>query len=242
MSKKHVIIGVFATLAVVLGLDTVIGSAFTAPVTADVSVSTETGTSTQPAAQQPIGGTQDEHEALLATTVQIMDVCGAKNSEARGAVMAQQIVRVLMDRKGTQAQREAFVSLVCIESKFDPNAKSAAGAIGLSQVMPHLAQAFADICQLGKVSAADIADPEVNLQLGSCLFFSLLEKFDGNVALALSAYNSGANSKTTKAVANLGSGHVETGWYIAKYFALQEKLRIQNQAKEESAAATSTAR
>jgi hypothetical protein len=48
------------------------------------------------------------------------------------------------------------------------------------------------------------------------------------VALALSAYNSGADSKTTKAVSNLGTGHVETGWYIAKYFTLQEKLRLQN--------------
>lgn len=176
----------------------------------------------------PAAAVVDDREVLLETTVHIMDVCGAKLSPARGAILAQQIVRVLMDRTGNQAQREAFVSLLCIESKFDTAAKSPVGATGVAQVMPALAQNFADICSLGQLSPNDINDVEVNLQLGSCLFFSLLERFNGNVALALSAYNSGADSKTTKAVSNLGTGHVETGWYIAKYFTLQEKLRLQN--------------
>jgi len=178
--------------------------------------------------QQP--SEREQAEALLDTTVQIMEVCRAKVSPARGALLAQQLVRILMERKGTQAQREAFVSLVCIESKFDVGATSTAGAVGPAQVMPHLAQSFADICGLGKLAPEDVRDPEVNLQLGSCLFFSLLERFNGNVALALSGYNSGAGSSTTKAVAHLGTGHVETGWYIAKYFALQEKLRVKREA------------
>jgi hypothetical protein len=223
-------------------------STFVDPLAASVS----TGTGVEPVTksvpdsngslpiQTPIAayhnGNQEEAEQLLETTVQIMDVCGAKLSPARGAVLAQQIVRVLMDRKGTMAQREAFVSLICIESKFETAAKSTAGATGPAQVMPHLAQHFADLCGMGKLGPNDVNDPEVNLQLGSCLFFSLLEKFNGNVALALSAYNSGAESKTTKAVANLGAGHVETGWYIAKYFALQEKLRIQKETVTAAAA------
>lgn len=168
-----------------------------------------------------------DEEDLLVTTVQIMEICGSKLSPARGALISHQLVRNLIDRKNaTQAQREAFVSMVCIESRFDPNARSSAGAVGLAQIMPSLAQSFSDMCKIGQLGPDDLQDVEVNIQVGSCLFFALLRHFDGNVALTLAAYNSGAFSKTTKAIANLGTGLDETSGYLARYYSLQEKLRV----------------
>jgi hypothetical protein len=74
-----------------------------------------------------------------------------------------------------------FLALVYQESRFNPCAKSAAGAIGLAQLMPGTAS------DLG-VSPYKI---EENLRGGALYFRRLLRDFHGNVPLALAAYNSG---------------------------------------------------
>jgi hypothetical protein len=74
-----------------------------------------------------------------------------------------------------------FLALVYQESRFNPCAKSAAGAIGLAQLMPGTAS------DLG-VSPYEI---EENLRGGALYFKRLLGQFHGNVSLALAAYNSG---------------------------------------------------
>lgn len=177
--------------------------------------------------REPADVLRDRNERALRTLVdQDMDICGTPHlSVARRPIVREQIVRVAMAHDVPHEWREAFVGMICIESRYDPAAVSSAGAIGLTQVMPHLVQSFANLCSLGKLGPDDHRDPEVNLRLGACLYFHLLDHFGGNRVLAGSGYNSGAGSKTTRAIAKLGTGHPETSGWLAKYFSLMEQRR-----------------
>jgi hypothetical protein len=76
-------------------------------------------------------------------------------------------------------------SLVEAESSFLPRAVSPQGAVGLMQVMPATGR------QLGPGGALDLGDPTVNLDVGVRYLRDLLTDFDGDLELALAAYNAG---------------------------------------------------
>ncbi len=168
--------------------------------------------------------TSDE-VALRSTLTRAMDICGTPTlSPARRAVIADQMVRIAMSHDVPHEYREAFIGVVCLESRFNTEAKSTAGALGLAQIMPQYAQNFANLCKMGTLAPDDVRDPEVNLRLGACLYFNLLDHFQGNRVLAGAAYNSGMDSKTTKAIGKLSTGHPETSGWLTKFFALDEQL------------------
>jgi soluble lytic murein transglycosylase-like protein len=68
------------------------------------------------------------------------------------------------------------------ESKYKTDAESHAGAQGLMQLMPATAKRFG--CE-------DRNDVEANVKAGTKYLRWLLKRFDGNVTLALAAYNAG---------------------------------------------------
>lgn len=79
-----------------------------------------------------------------------------------------------------------MLSLIWAESKGDPNAVGDGGkARGLTQIWVSTAQ------QYGEVSAAQLLDPETNLSYAFKHFHYLLEKYRGNLALVLYAWNRG---------------------------------------------------
>lgn len=78
------------------------------------------------------------------------------------------------------------------ESAFFPDARSPVGARGLMQLMPATGLNVARRKGL-KLTTGDLYDIEHNVTLGSAYYRQLLERFDGNRAVALAAYNAGPN-------------------------------------------------
>lgn len=71
------------------------------------------------------------------------------------------------------------------ESKYDSKAVSPVGAQGLMQMMPATAERF---------GLKDPFDPAANVEAGTKYLKWLLERFDGDVSLALAGYNAGEGS------------------------------------------------
>lgn len=76
--------------------------------------------------------------------------------------------------------------LVRTESAFNPNAKSKAGAVGYTQVLPSTARLYEP-----GLTNKQLFDRSTNLRLGFRYLRDLLERYDGNLRLALLAYNRG---------------------------------------------------
>lgn len=75
-------------------------------------------------------------------------------------------------------------SLIRQESGFDPRAKSPVGATGLMQLMPATARHFS-------TSKKQLQDPDLNVRAGIRFLEKLVSRFDGEVHMALAAYNAG---------------------------------------------------
>lgn len=97
-------------------------------------------------------------------------------------------------------------ALVAQESSYDPLARSRAGAMGLTQLMPDTARSL---------GVSNPFDPDENLRGGAKYLSQMLSKF-GDVSLALAAYNAGPG-----AVAKFNGipNYAETKNYVAKILA-----------------------
>ena len=76
-----------------------------------------------------------------------------------------------------------LAAVVETESGFDSQAVSMQGALGLMQVLPETADLYRPL--------ADPMDPAINVEVGTRYIVSQLELFDGDLPLALAAYNAG---------------------------------------------------
>jgi soluble lytic murein transglycosylase-like protein len=108
---------------------------------------------------------------------------------------------------------EALIwAVMHVESAFNPQAVSDKGAQGLLQLMPGTAE---------EMGVSDPFDPEQNIFGGARYLRLLANKFDGDLVLALSAYNAGGG-----AVDNVGGiPYSETAEYVRQvlnyYYAYQ---------------------
>jgi len=76
-------------------------------------------------------------------------------------------------------------AVALVESGFNPKAVSNKGARGLMQLLPATAKRY---------GVSDLHDPYQNLRAGAAHLRDLLDEFDGNVTLALAAYNAGSGA------------------------------------------------
>lgn len=137
---------------------------------------------------------------ILAYTNRLQNVMvqNAKHLPER-AVRWQPLIRWVSSQ--SQVPVALINAVITQESRFHPEIVSPAGAIGLMQLMPDNARAW----------GLNARDPAQNVWGGAWYLKNLLQRYDGNLSLALAAYNAG-----TGAVARYGGipPYKETRAYV----------------------------
>jgi soluble lytic murein transglycosylase len=83
-----------------------------------------------------------------------------------------------------------IAAVIYTESKFSDQ-ESEAGARGLMQITPQAAHFIERQSGVTTFRLSDLSDPEINIRYGTFLLHELLERYDGDEAAALAAYNAG---------------------------------------------------
>ena len=110
------------------------------------------------------------------------------------------------------------------ESKFDANARSSAGAVGLMQLQPATAQGIAKYTGGSKFVLADLDDPEINVRYGAWYLHHLMQKY-GSERLALAAYNAGQRNVDDWQARGVGIQFSETRAYVDRVEKLKDIYR-----------------
>jgi hypothetical protein len=155
----------------------------------------------------------------------VLYAMGGSSSEGQSGSVALEGLeaanRAFIERRLRKIAREMGVapglalSMAKVESKFDHKAVSAKGAIGVLQVMPHVAW------EEYEVTAEKLFDPDVNIRIGLTVMKSLLRRFEHNLDLSLAAYNAGPTRV------------VEAGYQIPPIRQTQEYVKRVKQAMNE---------
>jgi len=85
---------------------------------------------------------------------------------------------------------ETILAVIRIESGFDVNATSEAGAVGLMQILPSTAEEVARELRIEWAGGEQLRDPALNIRLGTHYLTKLLARFE-DLSQALAAYNEG---------------------------------------------------
>jgi len=84
-----------------------------------------------------------------------------------------------------------ILAIIMAESSFRPNAESHRGAQGLMQLMPATAEWVAELMNKTDFDPESIWLPEVNIAMGSFYLNWLKRYYNGDLNLAITAYNAG---------------------------------------------------
>ncbi len=96
-------------------------------------------------------------------------------------------------------------AVIQAESAFNPQARSVKGAMGLMQLMPATAAEY---------HVTNAYDPVQNIRAGVAYLKSLMTRFNGDVSLALAAYNAGPGA--VEKYGNTVPPYRETRSYVAR--------------------------
>jgi len=105
-------------------------------------------------------------------------------------------------------------AVIYAESRFDPNVRSSAGAVGLMQLLPETGEFVARSTGGTDFVEADLRDPDINVRYGTWLLEYLRERYDGDLQSALAAYHAGPTNVDQWRRDGTGIGFPETQAYV----------------------------
>lgn len=135
-----------------------------------------------------------------------------------------QVKPLLEDAAQNHAVDPALVTAVsAAESGFRPDAVSPKGAVGLMQLMPATAARYGVVAESQQEATRLLKDPQLNAQVGTRYLADLIRMFNGDLELALAAYNAGEG-----AVMKHGRRippYPETKQYVARVLRYYQSMR-----------------
>jgi soluble lytic murein transglycosylase len=120
-----------------------------------------------------------------------------------------------------------IAAVIYSESKF-ANQESSAGARGLMQITPQAAKFIEKQSGGTTFKLSDLSDPEINIRYGTFLLHELLERYDGDEAAALAAYNAGPGNADKWGGAGLTVAEIpfpETRAYVEEVLEKRDEYR-----------------
>lgn len=135
--------------------------------------------------------------------------------------------------RAKQLDPALVAGVIYAESKFDPR-PSSAGAQGLMQLMPQTAEFLAHRSGGVTFQVSDLAKPQVNIAYGTYYLRYLIDHYNGNVMLALAAYNGGETNVDDWVAQARARGHPltvnqipfpETRLYVQRVLQAQQDYR-----------------
>ena len=117
-----------------------------------------------------------------------------------------------------------LAAVIEAESKFNPNAESRAGAVGLMQLTPSTAKGIALYTGGHDFRLSDLTNPEINVRYGAWYLRHLLNRYR-NERLALAAYNAGEQNVDEWQSLHEGIQFSETRDYVDKVERLKKIYR-----------------
>jgi soluble lytic murein transglycosylase len=122
-------------------------------------------------------------------------------------------VRVHAHEQGLDAALVAAV--IYQESKFQADAESSSGAIGLMQITPSTANGIAIRTHGSAFHTSDLYNPEINIRYGAWYLHNLFQKYDSE-QLVLAAYNAGQGNVDKWRAKGLPIQFAETRAYVTR--------------------------
>ena len=112
----------------------------------------------------------------------------ASDNADQGIASREEVRRIVIQEamRSRSVAPALALAVAKVESDFQADAESVAGARGVMQLMPATARG-----EFG-VEAPDLWEPRLNVQLGIAFLDDLLDRYNGRVDLALSHYNGGS--------------------------------------------------
>lgn len=159
-------------------------------------------------------------QVLNSQSTAISDKTSTQNSENSSNEVSNNIddaIKLTADKYGVE--EEFIKAVIKQESSFNPNAVSKVGAQGLMQLMPSTAKS------LGVENPFNVLD---NIDGGTRYIKRLMDAFDGNKELALSAYNGGIgrmNRLGVDTVEEIDKMPKETENYVSKVMGNYDKYK-----------------
>ncbi|HEV8153301.1 MAG TPA: lytic transglycosylase domain-containing protein [Solirubrobacteraceae bacterium] len=127
-----------------------------------------------------------------------------------------------------------IAAVIYAESRFRNGQTSSAGALGLMQVTPATARDIARRSGGTRFVIGDLADPQVNISYGAYHLRYLLDRYGGNEAFAIAAYNAGEGNVDRWIAAARADGRAltpdaipfpETRHYVDRVLAARQQYR-----------------